>query len=68
MTEPGEPEAHGDLLDVGEAAEELGIGPRQVYEAIDQRDLPAKKVDGRIVIERRAIEAYRALLDRIARR
>jgi excisionase family DNA binding protein len=51
--------AESGLVRVGEAAEILGVDPRQVYEAIDAGELPARHVEGHgIRLDRADLEAY----------
>jgi excisionase family DNA binding protein len=49
----------GAELDVGEAAELLGVRPREVYELIDGGQLAAYKVGKRIRLRSVDVEAYR---------
>lgn len=54
----------GRLLRVGEAAEILGVDARQVYEALDARDLPARHIEGHgIRLARDDVEAYAAAIE-----
>jgi excisionase family DNA binding protein len=52
----------GELVRVGEAAAILGIDPRQVYEAIEAGELPARRLEGHgIRVARADVEAYSAV-------
>lgn len=51
--------SEGDLIRVGEAAAILGVDPRQVYEAIEAGELPARRLEGHgIRVNRADLEAY----------
>lgn len=51
----------GELVRVGEAAAILGVDPRQVYEAIEAGELPARRVEGHgIRVARADVESYSA--------
>lgn len=47
-------------MGVGDAAEALGVSPRQVYDAIDRGELPARNDGAGIRITRADLDAYRA--------
>jgi excisionase family DNA binding protein len=48
-------------MDVGEAAEFLGVNPREVYQAIQDGRLPARKAERRIVLATADVEAFQAV-------
>lgn len=53
--------SEGDLVRVGEAAAILGVDPRQVYEAIQAGELPARRLEGHgIRVAGADVEAYSA--------
>jgi excisionase family DNA binding protein len=48
-----------NLISVSEAAKEKGVSREAVYQAIRRGELDARRVLGRIGVQRRSLDAYR---------
>jgi hypothetical protein len=53
----------GELLDTASAAELLGRSPTAIAKRIEARTMPVHAADGQVRIPRRALEAWRAVLN-----